>query len=1015
MKRLLVIGAVLAVASAATWALWPSGSDSDDSPSPAASSDRPGSQASPSAPTAPPPVPVERGLTGKVLDSLGNPVAGAEVQLAAEGSATLADEACQAPGCHKKVLDCGTPASAHQIAEAVSRREGEWAPEKSTRSAADGTFSFPEIRGGAFTLLALSPGLAPGVKREARAGYPAELVLTPARSASGKVVDERGRPIAGALVTAVPTLLTRFSEVTSGPDGSFKLDGLGDGALFFTAAAPGYLPTGRAFSFPAAGITLPLSRPRAIEGSVLSRGKPAAGAQVRLYAYHFGRTATAGQDGSFRFEGLLPEEYTVAASQETRAASATVTAEQPLTRVVLNLEDGMRVRGRVSDEAGAPIPGASIAAYLGSRRLSDSRSDEQGRFSVEGVPAGGRIIASQEGYESSAAPVAENAELELVLHAQVMVTGTVLSSSGEPVPEVQILAHGASRGMATSDATGAFRLALREAGPVSLMAHHSTYGAGEISIEAPAKDVKLQLNALGTVKARLVDKSHQPIPGARATAFVESKAPRETFSSDAPSDAQGRLILAGLQQGSYRVRFMARGYQPAERSEVAVPETGEVDLGEVTLENGLEISGVVLKSDGSPASGAFVHARGKGVKGSEGVSTDPDGSFTILGLREGSYQLSAFVDKSAAEVQAKAGDRGVTIRLPAASRLRGRVVEGDGRPITRFEIDGEPYEAADGRFDVPARSFRGHVFFRASAPGRVTVFEHAAMAENGDADAGDVVLGASRAVEGRVIDDLGNPIAGAVVSAGHRGEAAEPFSPQHAQDDGPTVSRADGRFRIEGLSPGPVSLQARRGALVAEETVYLTDADDLKGVELVLKSKGAIEGVVRGVDGKPAQAQVGVRGASTQTDAQGRFRLDGLSPGPATLLVLLEPDAGRVVTRSVEVKGGEVVKVTIDLAGGGILSVQVPGATEGIVHLVREDGVEPTGLAALQSAPLENGLATFGGLPAGQYGVMFYGAGPAGELKASGSAEVRDGQKSGLTLKAEKQDEPTDQAMQVEP
>jgi protocatechuate 3,4-dioxygenase beta subunit len=383
-----------------------------------------------------------------------------------------------------------------------------------------------------------------------------------------------------------------------------------------------------------------------------------------------------------------------------------------------------------------------------------------------------------------------------------------------------------------------------------------------------------------------------------------------------------------------------------------------LDLGDVALESGLDIAGTVVDDDGSPVQGAFVHARAKGARATEGVQTGRDGAFVIPGLRDGAYTVSAFLEKSVAEVQARAGDRDVVLRLPAPARLRGRVIEPDGRPIARFSIDGTTIEALDGRFEVSARAWRENVFFRVGAEGHLSTFKQARLGSGGIADAGDVVLEPALSIEGTVRDEAGNPVAGAAVMVADREELLA------AQDEvaARSVSGADGRFRLDGFGSGAVTLVARRGSLVAEETVLLDDAS-LTDVVLTVQGKGSIEGLVRGPDGKPVVAEVHTRSASTTSDAQGRYRLDALVPGSYLVLAVLESDSYRSSSREVQVRSGEATRLDFDLNAGATLRVTVQGAATGSLHLVRMDGGSLTSLRAAQTAAVSNGLATVSGCP----------------------------------------------------
>lgn len=933
-------------------------------------------------------------ISGQVVDERGQPLL-ADVQLALDEASSLTSEPCECPTCHKRLLECGCSAAAARVALLVSRREGEWLPQETAHTGADGQFSFSPSRAGRFTLLASAPGYAPAFRRAVENGDSVVLQLASPRRLGGRVVDEQARPLGGVLVTAVSALLPRFVEATTEPDGAFLIDGLGPGPHYLAADAPGYLPTGLPLKILApAPVTITLPRPRVLEGAVRARGAPAQGASVRLYSEHATLSLVAA-DGTFRAEGLFPGTYSLSASLGGLAASAQVVLSEPVARVELSLDEALVAVGQVLDPAGIAVPAAALSAKLGTRKVADARSDAQGRFRLEGVTSGATLTASAEGFRpASTTLAARDEEIVLVLEPLTLVTGQVVSSAGVPLPEVQVLARGASRGVATSDAFGAFRLELEGPGPVTLMAHHSLHGAGEVSVEAPASEVRLELSALGSIRARLVDARGAPVAGARAGAWLEEVHKRnESFSTDSTSGDDGVLVLAGLEAGSYRVRFSARGFRPAERPNVAVPERGEVDLGNVELELGERIAGTVLDPDGKPAAGAFVHPRGRGSRAGEGVAVGPDGAFEIVGLQAGTYLLSAFLDKSVGEASARGGDTDVVIRLAAPSRLRGRVLDGAERPLARFFVDGAPIDAPDGRFEVAVRAHRDAVIFRVGAERKQTVFRQARLGSNGVAEAGDIVLEEARAVEGLVVDRRGEPVAGALVSLNGSDSGARDEQPAS------TVSRADGTFRIDGLSPGPVTLVARRAGALGETSLRIPPDADVRGARIELSASSAIAGTIRDAGGRGVFAEIHTRNLSSNSDAQGRYRIDGLSAGSHLVIFMFDSDGFRALTRQVEVSEGETVRLDVDLSGGATLRVLVEGAATGMVHLMKagpSGKVEADDLSSLQTGQVVDGETLFAGLTGGLYTAVFYDEG--GQLSAHGVVDLRDGASASLTL-----------------
>ena len=78
---------------------------------------------------------------------------------------------------------------------------------------------------------------------------------------------------------------------------------------------------------------------------------------------------------------------------------------------------GAQVHGRVLDEAGRPLPAASVELWTSSRRLARTAADAEGRFTfAAGVAAGATSAAAYRiGYQSATVPLRGDASLEIRL------------------------------------------------------------------------------------------------------------------------------------------------------------------------------------------------------------------------------------------------------------------------------------------------------------------------------------------------------------------------------------------------------------------------------------------------------------------------------------------------------------------------------------------------------------------------------------------------------------------------
>jgi hypothetical protein len=119
-------------------------------------------------------------------------------------------------------------------------------------------------------------------------------------------------------------------------------------------------------------------------------GELLTGAAVSIKGNGIERSTVSGANGEFRFDGLMPGNYSVRCSLDGYLAQPAVsTLAQPekttlLRRVVIDLTLVSTFEGTVFDEDGKPMPGVSL--YTGSDLRSTT--DSEGRYRIENLPAG---------------------------------------------------------------------------------------------------------------------------------------------------------------------------------------------------------------------------------------------------------------------------------------------------------------------------------------------------------------------------------------------------------------------------------------------------------------------------------------------------------------------------------------------------------------------------------------------------------------------------------------------------
>lgn len=385
--------------------------------------------------------------------------------------------------------------------------------------------------------------------------------------------------------------------------------------------------------------------------------------------------------------------------------------------------------------------------------------------------------------------------------------------------------------------------------------------------------------------------------------------------------ADGRFVVDHLGPGRYRVRVTGAGLLPAEVRYVPVPS----DAARIVVARQVAIEGTVTDG-GRPVPNASVGLRGDAIGGTIEVRTTPTGAFAFKDLPEGRYQLFAWQAALAARTvrvaRLGAGPFApVELRLEAAAIVVGRVIDrGEGTGLAAA-IELRP--SGDDQAPRYVRSGDDGVFRIEGVPnGRwiADAFVAGYLSPGGiELEAGhgvpEIALSRGGAIEGRVLDGDGHPIAGATVRALTAGSSATeisaevdrdklrrfsgrtsapvPVTPGGAADDPQLVARGE-----LGVLVGPIPPIPPPGARVAQAAVAVDPS---------------LAGEPAALPGDPARASIWTTGAD------GVYRIRGLGRGKVTVLATAGGFA-EARSRQVAVDAGELIAgVDLVLTPGTIL------------------------------------------------------------------------------------------------
>jgi protocatechuate 3,4-dioxygenase beta subunit len=492
---------------------------------------------------------------------------------------------------------------------------------------------------------------APHAQRVGKTATMAELRLERGAVISGRVLDERAQPVAGAEV-----------EVAGeSPDGT---------PIAVTASSAG-LPESLSAS-------LSLSGQLEAAGELgILRGKipfPPLGAPAPV-AVGLGPTqptpsaakmfVTDGS-GNFRVIGLPAGKLVVAASHPDFARGAAeplVLAAGGEAQVTVVLNRGVRLTGRVSDERGQPIVGAEVSGDDGATL---AMTDGHGEFELAHVARALTLTAHAAGFlpASRAASPSERGPFDLTLRrAEGHLAGDVVDDRGAPVSAARVeIAAPSPRAKApaarwfTTDSGGHFSAFGLGPGPFHVAVSHADFAAGTFDDVAAGDDAHFVLVPGGGLDGDVRDARSGAVPaGTRVELTAAGTKPRSLTL------VSGRFSANAVPPGHALLAASAPGYVAWSRSIdiVAGERLHDVTVRDlrIELERGGSVTGRLRDDHGDALAGVVVTvapAAGPHVVG----RTDRDGQFRIEGVAAGRVRVSAEASGAAAaeEVDVRADD-----------------------------------------------------------------------------------------------------------------------------------------------------------------------------------------------------------------------------------------------------------------------------------------------------------------------------------------------------------------------
>lgn len=439
--------------------------------------------------------------------------------------------------------------------------------------------------------------------------------LPAGQEVTGRVVDERGTPVAGARVRLRSDSRFGFREyrARSRDDGGFRLAPVADGSYVLGAGAAGYPDT-----------TSP--------ESVVVAGEAVTGLEVAL---------ARGADLVGKLMGLAPEE---------------------MWRVEIEARDGGgESRPAEVDLTGHyALRGLALGSWQVRARLRGGERQAQARVELRQA---GEVVQRDLAFD-------ERLRLSgLVLFADQPFAGARVSLRAE---------HMSVERAVTSDHTGRFRFEDLEPDTYRIGVRHRERPVMHNSLLSLVADreILIDLRAV-TVAGAVVDAATaEPLPGAVVSLEPPPDPEIAEFVITSGTDERGSFVLPLVPPGRYHLRGRAEGYVPVEH-DLVVPEAGLAGL-EIALAStaGLEVAVRLATGEVPPIVHYRAVGGADGAVLAGSLVPEARGVVRLPAFGSGSWRLSLDAPGgSAVALTAQAAGPLLSVALPPAAPLAVRVPE----------------------------------------------------------------------------------------------------------------------------------------------------------------------------------------------------------------------------------------------------------------------------------------------------------------------------------------------------
>ena len=591
---------------------------------------------------------------------------------------------------------------------------------------------------------------------------------------AGRIYDQGGRPLEGAIVSLAGSGFWPARSVRSGADGRFHWPDIPAGIYELRASR------GNLVAPPVEGLILDAGARRAfgiqltkgwtLAGQVVDAhtGRPIGDAEVTIATGVLGlhtRRTQSNDRGRFEVAGIVGDEHSLYVGADGYVAAGPLRHSAAEPSMTVRLERASTIEGRIVDERGWAIEGVLVRAF-------------------------------GEGHLRAAAPGATDS----------------LGVTSGPVPPISAAGSGALAFVqqVATGRDGAFVLLNLRPGPYTIAASHDDFAPADserlqVGPGATRSDVDIVMRSGAELSGRVIDERGSGLEGIP----IELRAPGERLPRMSVTASDGSFSFHGV-RGEVSVTALPYDLPPA-RESLAIGDDARVTI-ELELSSTLyTLRGRVVDERGFGVGGALltVSAKSPQTPIRRTAKSDADGTFSVPALPEPPFELSAEHPAfSPAHIPEIEDTDDVHLVMSAGVTFLGEVLDdwtGNALGNVRIRLDG-PAE-----LDTTTRSDGTFVFRRAPTGTYDLSFSHSDYEPQSrrvvlepphyvdrPQELDTVRLEPGGTVEGEVLDAHSEPVPDAEVTWG------DPPRWERA-----TRSDARGAFRLRGVPAGAAWISAR--------------------------------------------------------------------------------------------------------------------------------------------------------------------------------------------------------------